>query len=104
MKKMMLFVLAVAILGVGCASTATNTTTATANQPLTLEEALRKSAETRQQLEQAKRNYQTAKTAAEVAGGNTSVSDAVQNQVKKQINTAKTQIEAEKDAWADLLK
>ena len=103
MKKMMLFVLAVAILGVGCASTGT-TQTATTNQPLTLEEALKKSAETRQQLEQAKRNYQTAKTAAEVAGGNTSGSDAVQTQVKKQINTAKTQIEAEKDAWADLLK
>ena len=102
MKKMMLFVLAVAILGVGCATTGTQTTATT--QPMTLEEALKKSAETRQQLEQAKRNYQTAKTAAEVAGGNTSVSDAVQNQVKKQINTAKTQIEAEKDAWADLLK
>jgi len=103
MKKTLLCALVAGVFAAACASTGTTPTNNTA-QTITLEQALQKSAETRQQLEQAKQSYQAAKTAAEVASGSQTVSQAVQNQVQKQINTAKTQVQAEKDAWADLLK
>ena len=60
MKK--LFVLGMlATLVAACASTANKTPATTANQPLTLEEALQKSAETRQKLQEAKEAYQAAR-------------------------------------------
>ena len=47
MKKTILLAFVTAVLAAGCASTGTATST-TATQPMTLEEALQKSAETRQ--------------------------------------------------------
>ena len=49
MKKTILLAFVTAVLAAGCASTGTATST-TATQPMTLEEALQKSAETRQKL------------------------------------------------------
>ena len=95
MKKSLFFLFAAALLTGACA-TADTTTATTANQTLTLEQALQKSAETRQQLEQAKQAYQTAKTASEIANGSKTVSQALQDQVQKQLNTTATQLENEK--------
>ena len=103
MKKLALFVLAASTLTVGCA-TADTTTASTANQTITLEQALQKSAETREKLLEAKQAYQNAKLAAEVATGKKTVADAAQQQVQNQLDVAKQQIENEKNAWKDLLK
>ena len=104
MKKLALFVLAATVLSAGCASTETQTTASTANQTITLEQALQKSAETREKLLEAKQAYQNAKLAAEVASGKKTVADAAQQQVQNQLDTAKKQIEDEKNAWMELLK
>lgn len=103
MKKLALFALAAATLSVGCASTET-TTASTANQTITLEQALQKSAETREKLLEAKQAYQNAKLAAEVASGKKTVSQAAEQQVQNQLDVAKQQIENEKNAWKELLK
>ena len=103
MKKLALFVLAAAILGAGCATTET-TAASTANQTITLEQALQKSAETREKLLEAKQAYQNAKLAAEVASGKKTVADAAQQQVQNQLDAAKKQIEDEKNSWLELLK
>ncbi|MBR4591733.1 MAG: hypothetical protein IKO35_00805 [Elusimicrobiaceae bacterium] len=106
MKKLSLLA-CTALLAAGCASTGTtgSSTSAAANiQPMTLDQALEKSAQTRQKLLEAKQQYEQAKTAAEVASGQKTAAQAAQEQVNKQINTAKKQIEDEKNAWAELLK
>lgn len=101
MKKVMLLAVLAALVA-GCAST-TNTTTTTANQTLTLDEALQKSAETRQKLESAKQTYQNAKNASAAAGASSnSVTDAVKAQVQKQIDTSKTQVNNEVQAWKNV--
>lgn len=108
MKKIALLIMAAA--AVGCATTGNteNNTSASVSsinaQTLTLEQALQKSAETRQKLLEAKQQYQQAKTAAEVAAGKKTVADAAQEQIQNQLNTAKKQLQDEKNAWADLLK
>ena len=56
MKKTLLLAVTAAVLAAGCASTGTTTAT-TANQSLTLEEALQKSAETRQKILDSKKSY-----------------------------------------------
>ena len=101
MKKMMLFV-AAAVLAAGCASTGTTSSTGTA-QPMTLEQALQKSAETRQKLLDAKQSYENANSAAEVASGQKTAADAAKEQLQQKVDNAKQQIQAEKDAWAELL-
>lgn len=68
MKKTLLLAVIAAALGAGCASTS-GTQATTANQTMTLEQALEKSAETRQKLLDAKQSYQDAKNAADVASG-----------------------------------
>jgi uncharacterized protein YcfL len=101
MKKAMLLAVLAAFVA-GCAST-TNTPTTTANQTLTLDEALQKSAETRQKLEEAKQTYQNAKNASAVASGaSNSITDAVKTQVQKQLDTSKTQVNNEVQAWKDV--
>ena len=72
MKKTFSFAVTAAVLAAGCATTGTTPSATSANQPMTLEQALQKSAETRQKLLDAKQSYQDAKTAAEVASGNKS--------------------------------
>ena len=107
MKKFMLLFLATAMVGVGCATTET-TAASTANQTITLDQALQKSVETREKLLEAKQAYENAKLAAEVVSGKKTVTQAaqqqVQNQVQTQIDTAKKQLEDEKNAWKELLK
>lgn len=101
MKKMMLF-MAAAVLAAGCASTGTVSSTGT-TQPMTLEQALQKSAETRQKLLDAKQSYENAKSAAEVASGQKTAADVAKEQLQQKVDDAKQQIQAEKDAWAELL-
>ena len=105
MKKLMLLAISAATLSAGCVSTGTQQTAAsTANQTITLEQALQKSAETREKLLEAKQAYQNAKLAAEVAAGKKTVTQAAQEQVQSQLDTAKKQIEDEKNSWMELLK
>ena len=103
MKNTALFVLAAALLSVGCA-TADTTAASTSNQTITLEQALQKSAETREKLLEAKQAYQAAKTAAEVASGKKTTTQAAQDVVQNQLNAAKQQLENEKNAWKELIK
>lgn len=102
MKKLLPFTLLAAVLAAGCASTGSNTATA-ANQMMTLEEALQKSAETRQKLIDAKQSYQNAKTAADVASGKKSTVDVVKDQLQQKADATKKQIADEKNAWKELL-
>ena len=105
MKKLALLMLAVST--VGCATTGTtgNTTgTQTAMQTITLEQALQKSAETHEKLLEAKKQYEQAKLAAEVASGKKTAAQAAQEQIETQLDAAKKQLQDEKNAWAELLK
>ena len=104
MKKLFLLACA-AVMGVGCATTGTTpSSSTTAQQPITLDQALEKSAQTRQKLLEAKQQYEQAKTAAEVASGQKTASQAAQEQVQQQIKSAKKQLQDEKNAWEELLK
>ena len=85
----------------GCASSQTETTSAAKN--ITLEEALQKSAETRQKINDAKAAYTAAKEADEAANASSSALDSAKNAVKEKIDNVKQQIEAEKNAWKETL-
>ncbi len=103
-KTLSLTVLSVLVLA-GCASTGTQTSSV-ANTPITLEEALQKSAETRQKLMDAKQAYQNAKAAATASKQNgTDISTELAKQaVQQKIDNVKTQIDNEKQAWKEVLK
>ena len=103
MKKIIILTVAAGFFAAGCASTG-NTEKQTSFQPMTFEEALQKSQETRQQLESAKQAYTQAQVVSDVASGSQNIGEAAKTQVKKQIDTAKTKIKAEKEAWEDVLK
>ena len=103
MKKTILLAFVAAVLAAGCASTGASTSTTTV-KPMTLDEALQKSAETRQKLLEAKQSYQNAKTAAEVASGSKTAADVAKEKLQQKADETKKQIQAEKDAWAELLK
>lgn len=106
MKKYMAVILLGAVaFTAGCASTDT-TAASTANQPLTLEQALQKSAETRQKLQDAKSSYESAKTAAQASKtNNTSLTTELAKQaVQNKVNNAKQQLKDEKQAWKEILK
>jgi hypothetical protein len=103
MNKTIIFAVCAGLFLVGCATTG-NGETANAPQMMTFEEALQKSQETREQLQQAKQAYTQAQVISEVAGGADSIGDAAKNQVKKQLKTAKQKIKEEKEAWEDTLK
>ena len=102
MKKIMCLAL-LAVLFAGCASTGTTTATTTEVQTFTLEEALQKSAETRQKLQEAQAAYQNAKAASSAANQDASVADAIKAQVQEKINTSTTQINNEVQAWKEVL-
>ena len=103
MKKIILLaVVAGAAVLTGCASTANNNTVSNP-QILTLDEALQKSAETRQKLMDAKKSYDAVKSAQNSAAANTAA-ELGKAALKEKVNTAKSQIEAEKQAWKDALK
>ncbi|MBR3632444.1 MAG: hypothetical protein IKN49_05255 [Elusimicrobiaceae bacterium] len=105
MKKTVFFTLLAAMAFAGCASTA-DTATSSANTPLTLEEALQKSAETRQKLIEAKQAYQNAKAAASATNtdsSSVSAADLAKQAVQEKVNTVKTQLNDEKQAWKEAL-
>ena len=104
MKKVLsLSVLAALALTVGCATG--NTADSSANTQITLEQALQKSQETRQQLEQAKSAYQSAKSAAQASKQNgTSIEVELAKQaLQNKVNATKSQVDSEVQAWKDVL-
>ena len=104
MKKTVFTLLAAAVLTAGCATTGTTTDgTATTKQTITLEQALQKSAETRQKLLEAKQAYQNAQNAAAVAAGTKTAADVAKELIENKIDSAKQQLADEKAAWEELL-
>ena len=104
MKKTVFTLLAAAVLTAGCATTGTTTDgTATTKQTITLEQALQKSAETRQKLLEAKQAYQNAQNAAAVAAGTKTAADVAKELIENKIDPAKQQLADEKAAWEELL-
>lgn len=105
MKKILsLSLISALCLAAGCASTGSSAPSA-ANTPMTLDEALQKSAETRQKLIDAKKAYEDAKSAADASqANNTSISSELAKQaVQNKVDATKQKIEAEKAAWKDAL-
>lgn len=108
MKKPVLCLLAAALLVCpGCASN--NTAASTANTPMTLDEALQKSAETRQKIQDAKKTYTNAKNAASSSSSPSSAANKITAEVAKaavqsKVNDVKQKAEAEKNAWKQLLE
>lgn len=103
MKKTVFTLLAAAVLTTGCATTGTTDGSATTKQTITLEQALQKSAETRQKLLEAKQAYQNAQNAAAVAAGTKTAADVAKEAIEEKIESAKQQLADEKAAWAELL-
>lgn len=107
MKKLLLLTITSAVLAAGCATADTANTAATSTattQPITLDQALEKSVQARQQIETVKQQYQQVKTAAEVATGKKTAAQAAQEDVQRKLDQTKKQLQDEKDAWANLLK
>ncbi len=104
MKKLFFLALTAATLTAACATTGTDSAATTANQTITLEQALEKSAATREKLLEAKQAYQNAKLAAEVAAGKKTTTQATQEVAQQKIDAAKKQLEDEKNSWLELLK
>ena len=102
MKKTLLLAVIASALGAGCASTS-GTQATTANQTMTLEQALEKSAETRQKLLDAKQSYQNAKNAADVASGKKTAADVAKEQLQQKADETKAKLQAEKEAWLELM-
>ena len=103
MKKIIVLAVIAGFFAAGCATTGQEGTDQSV-QLMTFEQAMQKSQETRQQLQEAKQAYTQAQTVAEVASGSQSISGAAKTQVKKQLNTAKEQLKNERDAWKETLK
>ncbi len=103
-KLLTLTLLGALCLGVGCASGG-STATSAANTPMTLDEALQKSAETRQKLMDAKEAYENAKAAAEASQeNNTSFSTEMAKQaVQSKIDESKQKLQDEANAWKEVL-
>lgn len=105
MKKILcLTALCAVTFAVGCATTGANSEASTANKTLTLEEALQKSAETRQKLLEAKQAYENAKAAAIASKENNTdfTTELAKQVVQSKVNDVKDQIEAEKEAWKEV--
>ena len=102
MKKLLCLSVLAALCVTGCASTGDSSTASSANQMLTLDEALQKSAETRQKLQQAKESYEAAKKAANSSAASTAT-DLGKAALQQKVDDTKAKIEAEKQAWKDAL-
>ena len=92
------------VLATGCATTGAATEETSTKQMLTLEEALQKSAETRQKLLEAKQAYENVKSAAQASQTNNSdiATELAKQAIQSKVDDAKNQIEAEKQAWKDI--
>lgn len=102
MNKMVLFVFTISLLTLAaCRSTAP--VASTANTPITLDEALQKSAETRQKIHDAKQQYEAIKPAAG-ASAKPNQSQAAKAAVKAKLDASKQKIELEKQAWQEILE
>ena len=104
MKKFVLLGLTAVLFAGACATGNQNASASPSLQPISVDEALQKVQETREQLQQAKDNYLKAKKAADAANKSSSVSQAVKDQLQEKLDSAKATYEAEKAAWAELLK
>ena len=100
-KTMCLLTLCAVALCAGCAGTNTAATPSAANTPMTLDEALQKSADTRQKLIDAKKQYEAVTTASDA--GQSAAAAATKQEEQNKINAAKEKINAEKQAWKDAL-
>ena len=103
MKKIIVLAVVAGFFAAGCATSGEKGTDQSV-QLMTFDQALQKAQETRQQLQDAKAAYTQAQVVSEVAGASDNIGDAAKAQVKKQLNTAKQQIKAEKEAWKETLK
>ena len=103
MKKTMFTLLAASVLAAGCATTGNTEGATTTSKTITLEQALQKSAETRQKLLEAKQAYQNAQNAAAVAAGTKTAADLAKETIENKIESAKQQLADEKAAWQELL-
>ena len=104
MKKLVL--LSAAALCAGCMATggdSQNTSSNMTAQTMTLEQALEKSAQTREKLLEAKQAYQNAQNAVAVAAGTKTAADLAKETIENKIESAKQQLADEKAAWQELL-
>ena len=83
----------------GCGGT-TNTQ---ASQP-SLSGAMQKSADTRQQVQNAKSNYETMKTINNATGATNNAGQAIKNSANQKVSNVKTQVKSEADAWKNTVK
>ena len=105
MKKILsLTLISSLVLATGCATTGAATEETSTKKMLTLEEALQKSAETRQKLLEAKQAYENVKSAAQASQTNNSdiATELAKQAIQSKVDDAKNQIEAEKQAWKDI--
>lgn len=102
-KTVTLSVLCALCLASGCATTGASSASS-ANTPMTLDEALQKSAETRQKILDAKQAYEDAKAASEASKENDTnfSTELAKQKVKSQLEETKAKLEAEKEAWKDV--
>lgn len=82
-------------------STAANALNAIQN--MSVEDMLQKSAEYRQQIENAKAAYSTAQQVDEATNASGMIKDGVKNAVKEKVDTVKKQLKDEKNAWKETL-
>ena len=111
MKNTTLTIAAIALIGAfaGCtgAQPQQDNTAATnainALQNMSVEDMLQKSAEYRQQIENAKSAYATAQQVDDATNISGAVTDGVKNAVKEKVDTVKKQLKDEKKAWKETL-
>ena len=93
----------------GCTSAQTQEDNNTASnalnaiQNMSVEDMLQKSAEYRQQVENAKEAYSTAQKVDDSTNVSGMVTDGVKNAVKEKVDTVKKQLKDEKNAWKETL-
>ena len=111
MKNITLTIAAVALIAAfaGCtgAQSTENTTTANAlnaAQNMSIDDVLQKSAELRQQIQDAKAAYNTAQQVDQATNISGTVTDGVKTAVKEKVDTVKKQLKDEKNAWKEALK
>lgn len=107
MKKttpfLVMIVLSAAICAFAFAGCTASQTTAAKTNTMTLDEALQKSAETRQKISDIKEAYNTAKEADKATNASSSTLDAAKAAAQEKIDSVKQQIEDEKKAWKETL-
>lgn len=111
MKNTTLAIAAIALIAAfaGCAGTQDTQSTTTskalnAAQNMSVDDILQKSAELRQQVQDAKAAYNTAQQVDEATNISDTIADGVKTAVKEKVDTVKQQFKDEKNAWKETLK